>query len=270
MSILENRRENLKLIVVLVLESKALYWELPTNWVNHKNNGSKHCKRVWITRSIQKKASKKKLEESWKGLQLWFLKTYWPNSFPKLLFCLFVTLYRALETYLFDIKRWFCHSQVIAHHTRESKTVLDSGFHAADFGFQLLDSSFCQWSLDSGFQSLEGSATREAGFAQILARDRDDRCAGCGIVLKKERECEISFPPLACRQALRGSLAAWREKEGELANLNSNSNFPVAPRRLSCQIAANQREARTSANVNKHWKTSAKGNDVITNVISAN
>ena len=28
MSILENRRENLKLIIVLVLESKALYWEL--------------------------------------------------------------------------------------------------------------------------------------------------------------------------------------------------------------------------------------------------
>ena len=32
----------------------------------------------------------------------------------------------------------------------------------------------------------------------------------------------------------------------------------------------NQREAETSANVNKYWKTRAKGNDVITNVISAN
>ena len=53
-------------------------------------------------------------------------------------------------------------------------------------------------------------------------------------------------------------------------NLNSTSNSPVAPRRLSCQISANQREAETSANVNNHWKTRAKGNDVITNVISAN
>jgi len=53
-------------------------------------------------------------------------------------------------------------------------------------------------------------------------------------------------------------------------NLNSTSNPPVAPRRLSFQISANQRKAETSANVNKHWKTRGKGNDVITNVISAN
>ena len=51
---------------------------------------------------------------------------------------------------------------------------------------------------------------------------------------------------------------------------NSTSNSPVAPCWLSCQISANQREAETSSNVNKHWKTCAKGNDVITNVISAN
>ena len=52
-------------------------------------------------------------------------------------------------------------------------------------------------------------------------------------------------------------------------NLNSTSNSPVAPRRLSCQISTNQREAETSANVNKHWKTRGKGNDVIINVIFA-
>ena len=61
---------------------------------------------------------------------------------------------------------------------------------------------------------------------------------------------------LACEQALRGALAAGREKEGELAtmslNLNSISNSPVARRRLSCQISAKQQEAETSANVNKH------------------
>ena len=45
-----------------------------------------------------------------------------------------------------------------------------------------------------------------------------------------------------------------------LWNLNSTSNFPVFP----------QHEAEMSVNVNKHWKTCAKGNDVITNVISAN
>ena len=41
-------------------------------------------------------------------------------------------------------------------HVRESRTVLDSGSHAVDSEFQLLDSSRCQWNLDSGFQSLVG------------------------------------------------------------------------------------------------------------------
>ena len=71
-----------------------------------------------------------------------------------------------------------------------------------------------------------------------------------------------------------GALDEGREKEGELATTSLefefHLQFPVAPCRLSFQISANQREAETSANVNKHWKTRAKGNDVITNVISAN
>ena len=58
---------------------------------------------------------------------------------------------------------------------------------------------------------------------------------------------------LACEQALRGALAAGREKEGELAttslNLNSTSNSLVALSRLSCQNSADQREAETSTNV---------------------
>ena len=45
---------------------------------------------------------------------------------------------------------------VFSPHVRESKTVLDSGSQAVDFGFQIVDSSQCQWSLDSGFQSLVG------------------------------------------------------------------------------------------------------------------
>ena len=53
---------------------------------------------------------------------------------------------------------------------------------------------------------------------------------------------------LACEQALWGTLAAGRGKEGELAStslkLNSTSNSLVAPG--DCQISANQHEAETS------------------------
>ena len=44
----------------------------------------------------------------------------------------------------------------------------------------------------------------------------------------------------------------------------------MATRQLSSQISTNQRDTEISANVNKHWKTRAKGNEAITNVISAN
>ena len=49
----------------------------------------------------------------------------------------------------------------------------------------------------------------------------------------------------------------WRGKRKEslqlnLWNLNSASNLPVAPCRLSCQISSNQCEAEMSGNVNKH------------------
>ena len=37
-------------------------------------------------------------------------------------------------------------------HVGESKT----GFHSMDSGFQVLNSSLCQWNLDPGFQSLVG------------------------------------------------------------------------------------------------------------------
>ena len=46
-------------------------------------------------------------------------------------------------------------SNEIFAHERESKTVLDSGFYSADSGFQVI-SIFCQWNLDSGFQSVVG------------------------------------------------------------------------------------------------------------------
>ena len=44
----------------------------------------------------------------------------------------------------------------LSQYVRESKTVLDSGFHATDSGFQVLDSSLCEWNLDSGLPSLMG------------------------------------------------------------------------------------------------------------------
>ena len=45
-------------------------------------------------------------------------------------------------------------------------------------------------------------------------------------------------------------------------------NPHVVPCQKSCQTSANQCKAETSTNVNKHWKTCVKGNDIITNVIS--
>ena len=146
------------------------------------------------------------------------------------------------------------------------------GFRIPATGFQFLSVELGSW-----IPIVSGICYPESGIRSNLGtgRDRDGKCAGCGIVLKKERECEISFslllpPPGSSASKLSGAL--WRRggKEGELANLNSASNSPVAPRRLSCHISANQREVRTSANVNKLWKKSTKGNDVITNVISAN
>ena len=39
----------------------------------------------------------------------------------------------------------------VSHVKSEFKKVLDSGFHAVDSGFQLLNFFICQWNLDSGF-----------------------------------------------------------------------------------------------------------------------
>ena len=127
------------------------------------------------------------------------------------------------------------------------------GFRIPATGFHFLSVELGSW-----IPIVSGICYPESGIRSNLGtgRDRDGKCAGCGIVLKKERECEISFslllpPPGSSASKLSGAL--WRRggKEGELANLNSASNSPVAPRRLSCHISANQREVRTSANVNK-------------------
>ena len=67
------------------------------------------------------------------------------------------------------------------------------------------------------------------------------------MILPLLKSSSIANKDVACEQAHRGALAAGRKKL-RLWILNSNS--PVAPRRLSCQIFANQREAEASANVN--------------------
>ena len=46
-------------------------------------------------------------------------------------------------------------------HVRETKTVLDSGFHAVDSGFQIS----CQWTLDSGFHR-----KWDSGFIELNSR----------------------------------------------------------------------------------------------------
>ena len=49
----------------------------------------------------------------------------------------------------------------------ESKTVLDSEFHAVDFGFQVPHSSLGLWNLDSGLQTLVGFQIPLAKFTRI-------------------------------------------------------------------------------------------------------
>ena len=55
-------------------------------------------------------------------------------------------------------------------HARKSKTVLDSGLHAVRSGFQVLDSSLCQWNLDSGFQSLVGFQIPNSGISDSTSK----------------------------------------------------------------------------------------------------
>ena len=87
--------------------------------------------------------------------------------------------------------------------------------------------------------------------------------------------CLVSYPIVACEQALWGAPAAWQEKEGELATASLefefHLQFPCGSASTELSHFANQREAETSTNVNKHWETlCAKGNTAITNAISTN
>ena len=83
------------------------------------------------------------------------------------------------------------------------------------------------------------------------------------------RQAALTFDLPGTITYLRTGGGTEKERNVQLRLWNF-SNSPVAPGQLSCQISANQREVETSANINKHWKARAMGNDIITNVISAN
>ena len=75
----------------------------------------------------------------------------------------------------------------------------------------------------------------------------------------------------ACEQALRGALAAGREKEGELVTTSLEFEFHLQFLSGSSSTKLSDfRQSARSGNERECKKTRAKGNDVITNVISAN
>ena len=89
--------------------------------------------------------------------------------------------------------------------------------------------------------------------------------------------CEFKFY-IACEQALRGTLAAGREQEGELATTSLEFEFclqfpcgsPLTELSDFRQSERSGNERESKQTLKKHMKARAKGNDVITNVISVN
>ena len=70
--------------------------------------------------------------------------------------------------------------------------------------------------------------------------------------LQNTERCGQRYFVFSLRASSPGRSGGEESLQLRLWNLNSTSNSPMAPRRLSCQISANQREAETNANVNKH------------------
>ena len=79
---------------------------------------------------------------------------------------------------------------------------------------------------------------------------------------------------VACEQALRGALVAGREKEGEFATTSLEFEFHLQfPYGSPPTELSDFRQSARSGNeleCKQTWKTRAKGNDVITDIISAN
>ena len=80
---------------------------------------------------------------------------------------------------------------------------------------------------------------------------------------------------VACKQALRSALAAEREKEGKLATTSLEFEFLLQfacgfPSTELSDFRQSERCGNKLTNVNKHWKTHGKGNEIITTAISTN
>ena len=85
-------------------------------------------------------------------------------------------------------------------------------------------------------------------------------------------EVQIWFDPqlLACEQALRGALVVGWEKEGELATMSQEFEFHLQfPWGSPSTELSDFRQSAQSGNERECKQTRAKGNGVITNVISA-
>ena len=70
--------------------------------------------------------------------------------------------------------------------------------------------------------------------------------------LQNTERCGQYYFVFSLRASSSGRYGDGESLQLRLWNLKSTSNSPAAPRRLSCQISANQREGETNANVNKH------------------
>ena len=75
---------------------------------------------------------------------------------------------------------------------------------------------------------------------------------------------------LACEQAFCGDLAVGRKKEGELATTSLEFDHLQNPCGSPSTELSDLRQSARSKNERECKQTRAKGNDVITNIISAN
>ena len=91
----------------------------------------------------------------------------------------------------------------------------------------------------------------EFGFCDVLKPKKAIECK-----MYFDQHCRVAYILRASSPGRSGGGAGKGKRACNFAT-NSTSISPVAPSRLSCHISANQREAETSANVNKRWKIRA-------------
>ena len=155
--------------------------------------------------------------------------------------------------------RWPSWPSPILPHGRESKTVLDSGFHLVYSGFPLLDSSLCLWNLDSGFQSSMGFRIRWAVFQIPKPRILDPTgkiffefwIPQAKISWILESDSLIWCESLAWRwlsHLLRGPGTVWEE------SLNPDARL-LGKVETNYKMAASDGEGSTPTILRKNWGT---------------